>query len=674
MTSATSIRAGRAHVEIAADTGPLDRGLRLARARLEAFGATLRAVGQPLATAGAALVGGLVGAAKSYATVGASLHDLSLRTGASVESLSALGYAARQSGTDLTTVEVGLRNMQRVIASASAGTDSAVASLAALGVTAAQLQQMSPAAQLAALADGLTAITDPAQRTAAAVSLFGRSGTSLLPMLSQGSAGLRVFAGQAAAVGQVMDATTAAAAKELDDRMTDLMMVLHRLAVEVGRAVAPAVLHATLWLTGAAAATREWLTENQALVSTALTAAAVIGALGGALLAGAVAAKAVAAGLAAVTLATRTATAAAAMLSAAWAALAAHPVLRVLSLVAAAATMTAAAFGANALWSAGGDAAAAAAAKVEELRHTLEQSRAAAKAAAAAYADATAAGQPDAATAVTGGNEGQRLSAEWQRRVRQLRIAEIEDEHQRELAAIDERYEHELAEARRLHADLATLRRIAEARDLEIAAVRRRLAERQYADLDRLAHDARMTYIEGIEDAYEREIARIEETHRYRLRNAREWEVAGLEALRAAELEVAAAREAARLRERAAAIATADTARQENIAELELRARYRGVALERELLRLQWQRTRAAAEAAGESVKLVDREFQLRARLLLAEMAADATGALGTFSAAAAGQLFPAGALERTAANTTELVALTRRLLEERDRPPTFSG
>ena len=112
--SVSNVRAGRAYVEIAADSSRLGRDLRAAQTQLRGFGDSVRNIGLQLGTifSGAALSTGILNSAKSFADAGSALDDLSQRSGASVESLGALSLAAKLSDTSLETLGRGFSKMQ----------------------------------------------------------------------------------------------------------------------------------------------------------------------------------------------------------------------------------------------------------------------------------------------------------------------------------------------------------------------------------------------------------------------------------------------------------------------------------------------------------------------------------------------------------------------------------
>ena len=183
MTSTQGIRAGRAFVEIFADDSKLVRGLKAAQAKLKNFGASVRAMGTKLMAAGAAVAAPLAGMSKTFSDMGDHIAKMAARTGISVESLSELAYAADLSGTSLEGLETGVRKMQKTLVNAAAGSSSAQDALKMLGLTIKDLDGMSPEQQFKKIADRISQIEDPTVRAAAAMEVFGRSGTELLPMM-----------------------------------------------------------------------------------------------------------------------------------------------------------------------------------------------------------------------------------------------------------------------------------------------------------------------------------------------------------------------------------------------------------------------------------------------------------------------------------------------------------
>lgn len=115
----------------------------------------------------------------------ASLKDLSEKTGASIESLSALGATAKQAGLGLDTVETGLVRMAKAMSGADDEAKGAGHALDTLGLSAKELRTHETSEALKIVADRLAEYRDGAGKTALAMDLFGRSGAQLLPFLKE---------------------------------------------------------------------------------------------------------------------------------------------------------------------------------------------------------------------------------------------------------------------------------------------------------------------------------------------------------------------------------------------------------------------------------------------------------------------------------------------------------
>ena len=283
MAESSAIRAGRAFVELFADDSKLVRGLRAAQKKIRAFGESIRNMGLKLAGLGSVLLVPLVGSARVFAEMGSHLWDMSKRTGLSVEALSTLGYAAEQSGAGVEALEAGIRVMQRTIHDAGRGLSTATDALADLGLTVDDLAGLSPEKQFRLLADRLDRIDDPARKAAVAMTIFGRSGTRLLPMLEGGAAALDAFEKQARRLGLVMSTEDAQAADALGDALDDLWKVLKMGVFVIGSALAPALKGVAEKIAQVAAGINGWIRQNKPLIVTLLKVAASVIAVGGVL-------------------------------------------------------------------------------------------------------------------------------------------------------------------------------------------------------------------------------------------------------------------------------------------------------------------------------------------------------------------------------------------------------
>ena len=287
MASTRDIKAGAAYVELFLHDNRFTRGLNLAQKKLKAFGTRLSSLGKRMMLLGTGIVAPLVAAAKSYARMGDELDKLSARVGASVEFLSALGHAAQIGGTDISAMEVGIRRLQRTAYDATRGLSTAKDAFDALGISVVDAQGNLKATEglfMESVA-ALSKLENNTQKAALATMIFGRAGTSLLPMLRDGAGGLVDVMEEAERLGIVMSTEDAAAAATFTDQMTRLSSVLKRVVFNIGAALGGILGDVTEKLTEAAQRVARFIRENENLIKIALKVGAGVVAAGAALIA-----------------------------------------------------------------------------------------------------------------------------------------------------------------------------------------------------------------------------------------------------------------------------------------------------------------------------------------------------------------------------------------------------
>jgi TP901 family phage tail tape measure protein len=267
------IQAGRASVFIEANRKRLAAGLAAAQKQLQTFAAGAAKVGAGALAGSAAMFAPMAAAVKHFADTGGALDDMAQRTGASVEALSGLGYAAQMSGSSLEDVEKGIRKVQQGVSAGSSV-------FGELGLSIESLQSMSPDQQFAAIADKLAAIENPGERAAKAMEVFGKSGANLLPLLSTGSKGIEELTEQAAANGAVMSGEQAQSAAALGDAIDGVGISFGGLVNTIGAQLAPVLTTILGLVTYAINRSREWIAANQGIVITIGVVAAVLAVLG----------------------------------------------------------------------------------------------------------------------------------------------------------------------------------------------------------------------------------------------------------------------------------------------------------------------------------------------------------------------------------------------------------
>ena len=118
--------------------------------------------------------------AKSVANAVDATQDLANRTGIGVEALQSLQVAAKLGGVD----DVSAAFDKLTIAIGKAGESGDTGAFDRLGLNFEQLRSMSPEEQFRAIAAAISALPGEAERAAAAVAIFGKSGAQLVPFLS----------------------------------------------------------------------------------------------------------------------------------------------------------------------------------------------------------------------------------------------------------------------------------------------------------------------------------------------------------------------------------------------------------------------------------------------------------------------------------------------------------
>lgn len=179
---------GKLFIELAADTARLQGDLGKAVGMVEKTAGKFK-------TAFRFAGGGLLGAAfataaKQAIDFGDSINKAAIKSGIGNKAMSELAYAAKLADIDIASLSTGLKKMQVSLSEAGTGAKAPTAALAALGLTIADVQKRKPEAQFELLAQRISDLKDPADRTRAAVELFGKAGADLLPLFEQGAAGI----------------------------------------------------------------------------------------------------------------------------------------------------------------------------------------------------------------------------------------------------------------------------------------------------------------------------------------------------------------------------------------------------------------------------------------------------------------------------------------------------
>lgn len=163
-------------------------------------------------------------AANKWSEFGESLLLASQRTGVSVEALSGLREAALMTNVSFDDVTRALQIASRNLSPFAASGSEATKALASLSLSATDSHgHLKPMDEiLREVADKFKVMPDGTLKTADAMAIFGRSGAALIPILDQGSEGLKRFLDAAKESGNFMDREGAEAAEHYQQSIKHL--------------------------------------------------------------------------------------------------------------------------------------------------------------------------------------------------------------------------------------------------------------------------------------------------------------------------------------------------------------------------------------------------------------------------------------------------------------------
>jgi ribosomal protein L29 len=185
--------------------------------------------------------------------LGGRLTDLSDRTGETAGKLLILEKAFTNTGVSSDAVGTSLNKMQKFMVDAAQGGQAQTEALNRLGITMSELAGKTPTEQMAVFAQRIAGIQDPAQRAEAAMSIFGKSGGELIPILQNFSGELETASAQLGSMPGVMD-RSAKAFDELGENMQTINSKVMQFAAGFLEGALPALNKFTSALSGVDAA------------------------------------------------------------------------------------------------------------------------------------------------------------------------------------------------------------------------------------------------------------------------------------------------------------------------------------------------------------------------------------------------------------------------------------
>lgn len=242
MSGASEVRAGGAFIEIGGKDGKLEKALANAKKKLNKFGKDVAKFGLAMQGLATAILGPMAAATKVFYTYGDNVAKAAKRLNVAVEWFQQMGFAAELAGTDINSMELGLKFMQRALVDAAKGGQETIDMLNILGLNAQDLMSMKPEDQFIAIGTAIKNIQNPALKTAMAMKFFGRAGTMLLPLVNDIGDTLDRAKHEAELLGVVLSSRASADAEELNDQVGRVTAGLKGFALTIGAQLAPILI------------------------------------------------------------------------------------------------------------------------------------------------------------------------------------------------------------------------------------------------------------------------------------------------------------------------------------------------------------------------------------------------------------------------------------------------
>lgn len=190
---------------------------------------------------GAAAVSAVVALAKAGVDFADQMVRASKQTDIAIESLQGLAFVADQADVGFDSLTAGVNRLQRALVNADEGQKAASETLAKLGVNVATFFNMKPDEQFREVSIAIAGIKDSAERTAAAMDLFGRGGSDLLPLMRAIAEESDQIGVAFARIGGAIGEETVVAIDAMGDAASGAGLAVKSLGIEILGLAAPAI-------------------------------------------------------------------------------------------------------------------------------------------------------------------------------------------------------------------------------------------------------------------------------------------------------------------------------------------------------------------------------------------------------------------------------------------------
>lgn len=186
-------------------------------------------------------VGSMVRMGQAQAEVIDQTSKLAARLGMTYGELSGIALAGDLAGVGLDAIGAAATKADVAFVKASQGSATATAAFAGLGLTVQQLSGLNAAGRFEAIATAIAAIPGEAERSAAAVQIFGRAGAGLLPLFAGGADAIAAAREEAERFGLALTTSQGQDVEAMNDAFTRAQKAVEGVVQQVVAYLAPAV-------------------------------------------------------------------------------------------------------------------------------------------------------------------------------------------------------------------------------------------------------------------------------------------------------------------------------------------------------------------------------------------------------------------------------------------------
>lgn len=251
---------GKVRAVFTASTSGLTSGVNSAAASMRKLQGDVKGLRSGLSTLtainGAALFGSivsgatqavrsLVGMGMAQAEVVDATNKMAARLGVTYGEMAGLAHAGALVDVSMETIGGAMTKADIAFVKAANGSSQAMAAFQTLGLSVESLNGMSAAERFEAIAQAISQLPTEAERSAAAVRIFGRSGVQLLPIFEQGAAGIQAAREEAQRFGLALTGTQANNIDAMGDSFDRAKQAIAGVIQQVVAYLAPAVTSVT---------------------------------------------------------------------------------------------------------------------------------------------------------------------------------------------------------------------------------------------------------------------------------------------------------------------------------------------------------------------------------------------------------------------------------------------